>query len=133
MTLPQRIEIARKANAQIFLWLHNNSVGISSDAAAVSGTSTYFTIPQNQALAWKVYPRLLELGLNPFGRIYATYFITRQTDMLILLVEGAFVSNPEDEMRLMQDEFLYKLARAVFSGLKDFLEANSRKNSIGSR
>ncbi|MCU0644314.1 MAG: N-acetylmuramoyl-L-alanine amidase [bacterium] len=120
MTLAERVELARKANTHIFCWLHNNSIGATSDAVAVRGTSTYFTVPQNQALAWTVYPFLLDLGLIPFGRVQSDYYVTRQTDMLIVLVEGAFMSNPEDEMLLADDKFLDRLARAVFNGLEEF-------------
>ena len=120
MSLAERIEIARKANTHIFCWLHNNSIGATSDPEAVRGTSTYFTIPQNQTLAWTIYPHLVELGLAPFGRVQSDYYVTRQTDMLNVLVEGGFMSNPEDEMLLMDEAFLDKLARAVFKGLEAF-------------
>ncbi len=122
MTLADRIEIARKANTHIFCWLHNNSIGATSDPEAVQGTSTYFTIPQNQVLAWSIYPYLLEIGLVPFGRVQSDYYVTRQTDMLNVLVEGAFLSHPEDEMLLGDKTFLDKLARAVFKGLEDFCQ-----------
>lgn len=120
MTLAARMEIARNANAHIFCWLHNNSIGATADAASVQGTSTYFTVPQNQALAWTIYPQLLKLGLKSFGRVQSDYYITRQTDMLIVLVEGAFMSHPLDEMLLADDRFLDRLAEAVFRGLEDF-------------
>lgn len=120
MSLAERVEIARNANTHIFCWLHNNSVGATSDAAAVRGTSTYFTIPQNQALAWTIYPFLLDIGLVSFGRVQSDYYVTRQTDMLNVLVEGAFMSNPEDEMLLADENFLDRLARAVFKGLEEF-------------
>ncbi len=120
MTLAARIEIARQANTHIFCWLHNNSIGATSDPIAVRGTSTYFTIPQNQNLAGTIYPYLLELGLAPFGKVQSDYYVTRQTDMLNVLVEGAFMSHPEDEILLMDEAFLDKLARAVFKGLEDF-------------
>jgi len=120
MSLADRVEKARQANAHIFCWLHNNSVGATSDAARVRGASTYFTVPQNMDLAWTVYPQLLEIGLQPFGRVQSDYFVTRQTDMLVVLVEGAFMSNPEDEMLLMDEVFLDRLARAVFRGLEEF-------------
>jgi len=42
--------------------------------------------------------------------------------MLIFLVEGAFLSNPEDEMLLLDDAFLEKLATAVVEGIEDFLD-----------
>ncbi|MDZ7318090.1 MAG: N-acetylmuramoyl-L-alanine amidase [candidate division KSB1 bacterium] len=120
MTLASRMDIARNANAHIFCWLHNNAVGATADAAAVQGTSTYFTVPQNQALAWALYPHLLNLGLKSFGRVQSDYYITRQTDMLIVLVEGAFMSHPLDEMLLADEHFLDRLAEAVFRGLEDF-------------
>lgn len=125
MSLASRIEIARKANTHIFCWLHNNSIGATSDPIAVRGTSTYFTIPQNQNLAWTIYPYLLKLGLAPFGRVQSDYYVTRQTDMLNVLVEGAFMSHPEDEMLLMDEVFLDKLARAVFEGLEEFCQKNT--------
>lgn len=121
MTLRERVEIARQTDAQIFLWLHNNSVGPGSDAAAARGTSTYFTVPQNQELAWTVYPHLLRLGLSSFGRIFNSYYVTRTTDMLVLLVEGAFLSSPDDEQLLANDEFLRRLAKAIFAGVEEFL------------
>lgn len=120
MTLAERIEIARQANTHIFCWLHNNSIGATSDPVAVRGTSTYFTIPQNQTLAWTIYPYLTELGLAPFGRVQSDYYVTRQTDMLNVLIEGAFLSHPEDEMLLADEIFLDKLARVIFKGLEDF-------------
>jgi N-acetylmuramoyl-L-alanine amidase len=121
MTLLDRVKIARAANAHLFVWLHNNSIGAASNPVAVRGTSTYFTVPQAMEIARQVYPRLLQIGLPPFGRISSTYFITRQTSMVTFLVEGAFVSNPLDEMLLMDGAFLDRLAEAVVSGIKDFL------------
>ena len=127
MSLAERIEIARKANTHIFCWLHNNSIGATSDPEAVRGTSTYFTIPQNQSLAWTIYPYLVDIGLAPFGRVQSDYYVTRQTDILNVLVEGAFMSHPEDEMLLMDEAFLDKLARAVFKGLEEFCSMNNKK------
>ena len=125
MSLRERVEIARQAGAHIFVWLHNNSVGAASDAFAVRGTSTYFTIPHNQDIAWTMYPHLVDIGLAPFGRVFSSYYVTRQTDMLVFLVEGAFLSHPEDEMLLMNEGFLEKMARAVFEGIEDFLAKQS--------
>lgn len=121
MTLLERVKIARAANAHLFVWLHNNSIGAATDPMAVRGTSTYYTVPQAMDVAWYVYPRLLGLGLRPFGRIGSTYFVTRQTGMVTFLVEGAFVSNPLDEMLLLDDSFLDKLAAAVVQGIEDFV------------
>ena len=127
MSMRERMDIAREAGAHIFIWLHNNSVGAASNAAAVRGTSTYFTVPHNQDIAWTMYPHLVEIGLVPFGRVFSSYYVTRQTDMLVFLVEGAFMSHPEDEMLLMDEGFLEKMARAVFEGIEDFLAKQRTK------
>lgn len=120
LSLKERVQIAQQARGHIFVMMHNNSVGEGADPM-VRGTSTYYTQPHSQDLAWTVYPRLRQIGLAGFGKIYSTYFITRQTDMLYFLVEGAFMSNPEDEMLLMNDSFIEQMAKAVFDGLEDFL------------
>lgn len=120
LSLKDRVQIAQNARGQIFVMMHNNSVGEGADPM-VSGTSSYYTQPHSQDLAWTVYPKLRQLGLPGFGKIYSSYFITRQTDMLYFLVEGAFMSNPEDEMLLMKESFLEQMAKAVFDGLEEFL------------
>jgi N-acetylmuramoyl-L-alanine amidase len=121
MTLRDRISMARQAQSHIFISLHNNSIGPSSDPLIPRGTSTYYTIPQSYENAKSVYLELLKLGLTPYGRISSTYFVTRQTDMITFLVEGAFMTHPEDEMLLMNDDFLHELARAVVNGIKKFV------------
>jgi len=125
VSLPERIRIATDANAHFFISLHNNSTGPSGNALAARGTSTYYTLPQNQALAWSIYPHLLQLGLQPYGRIQNSYYVTNTTNMLVVLVEGAFLSNPEEEYLLSRDNFLRRLSDAVFSGLEDFLRKQS--------
>lgn len=122
VSLPERIQIATDADAHFFISLHNNSTGPSGNALAARGTSTYYTLPQNQELAWSIYPHLLQLGLQPYGRIQNSYYVTNTTNMLVVLVEGAFLSNPKEEYLLSRDDFLRRLSDAVFNGIEDFLK-----------
>jgi N-acetylmuramoyl-L-alanine amidase len=126
MSLKARVEKARAANAHFFVWLHNNSIGPASDPEAARGTSTYYTVPHSVEIARQVYPRLLELGLPAFGHVAATYYVTRQTAFVAFLAEGAFVSNPLDEMLLLDEAFLDRLAAAVVAGIEDFLNSLRR-------
>jgi len=121
LTLQTRIDAARAVNSHIFISLHNNSIGASTNPLRPRGASTYYTVPQSQEVAKDIYHRLLELGLEPFGRVSSTYYVTRQTDLISLIVEAAFMTHPEDEMLLLDDEFLDKLAAAVVAGIKDFV------------
>jgi len=124
LSLAKRMEIARNANANLFVWLHNNSTALARGPHERYGTSAYYTNLQGMPFAKIVYPRLLETGLAPEGLVHRSYYITRQTDMPVFLVEGAFLSNPEDEMFLMKDDNLRALAQAVFNGLRDYLVKN---------
>jgi len=121
ISLKSRADMARQYNAHILVWLHNNSTGDSRDPLAARGTSTYYTQQQGQPFAQYVYPELLKLKLAAAGRVHRSYYITRQSDMIVFLVEGAFLSNPEDEMFLMDNNNLKDLAAAVFQGMKNFL------------
>jgi N-acetylmuramoyl-L-alanine amidase len=121
MTLKSRTDKARAANAHFFVWLHNNSIGPATDPEAVRGASTYYTVPHSVEIARQIYPRLLQLGLPPFGQVATTYYVTRQTAFVAFLVEGAFVSNPLDEMLLLDEAFPDRLAAAVVAGIEDFL------------
>lgn len=121
LTLASRIALARDANSHIFVSLHNNSIGAATNPLRPRGTSTYYTVPQSQEIAKTVYHRMLALGLEPFGRISSTYYVTRQTDMISFIVEAAFMTHPEDEMLLLDSEFLPRLAGSVVAGIKDFV------------
>ena len=129
MTLQDRIRIAEERGAHIFVWCHNNSIGLRSDPLAVKGTSTYYTRPMGKRLAELTLPHLLKLGLPNFGEIEALFTVTRQTSMIAFLVEGAFLSNPEEEMLLMDDAFLHRLARAAFLGIRDFLQEEKQRQT----
>ncbi len=122
MGLQERMDIAVEENAQLFLWMHNNSTGIGRHPEDIKGTSTFFTPLQSKDFAKSIYPYLKDLDLYPEGFIHRSYFMTRQTFMPVILVEGAFLSHPEDEMYLLQDENLLDLANAVADGLREQLE-----------
>lgn len=128
MGLRERMDIAEAEEAQLFLWLHNNSTGLSRHPEDLRGTSTYYTSLQGLSFARAIYPHLKALGLEAEGLVHRSYFMTRQTAMPVILVEGAFLSHPEDEMFLLQDENLKHLAQAVVNGLRDRLVALSRES-----
>ncbi len=123
LSLQARLDIARSKNAHVFLCLHNNSIGPSSDPIRVRGTSVYYYNRYSKGLAWAIYPHLVDLGLAPFGRVFTPFYVTRATDMISVLVEGIFMSNPEDEMIMQADEFAEDIAIATFKGVNDFFKS----------
>ncbi|RPI01835.1 MAG: N-acetylmuramoyl-L-alanine amidase [Calditrichaeota bacterium] len=121
VSLQERVRRAESENAHLFISLHNNGVTASGNAAIAEGTSTYFTMPHSKELAWSIFPHLTRLGLAPYGRIYNSYFVTNTSSFVSALVEGGFLTNPQEEVRLANPEFQNQMANAVYNGIVDFL------------
>ncbi|MDI6784066.1 MAG: N-acetylmuramoyl-L-alanine amidase, partial [bacterium] len=122
MRISERMKVAIAEQADIYLVCHNNSVGGTGDPIVVRGTSAYYHQPQGLALGHSIYRRLLdELGYPGFGFVYFDAAAVRTHQAITALVEGLFMSHPEEEAALNTPEFQKKLATAIFHGVEDFL------------
>ena len=122
LELVDRVALARRHEAHIFLSIHNNSVGAAGNPLRARGTGVFFYQPFAKPLAWAIYPHLIQLGMSPYGRIQNSFYVLRPTDMVSVLVECAFLSHPGDEMRLLQPGFDDQLAEAIARGVVDFVQ-----------
>jgi N-acetylmuramoyl-L-alanine amidase len=120
---PEATERARRANdsgAEIFLSIHLNS---HSEPSA-EGASTYY-FPRSQSgemLAEAIKDDLVELGLRDCRSHARSYSILKETRMPAVLIEPAFISNP-DEAKLLEDgDFRRTLAQAVANGVRRFFD-----------
>lgn len=123
VSLSERIGRAEAAEALFFLSLHNNGVPPSGNAAVAEGTGIFFTLPQNQEPAWAIFPHLVRVGLKPYGRVYNSYYVTNSTAFLAVLIEGGFLTHPQEELKLADPVFIERMASAIVDGLTDFLRA----------
>jgi N-acetylmuramoyl-L-alanine amidase len=65
---------------------------------------------------------MLELGLDQFGVVGSFNFtLNALTQPPNVLVETAFMSNPEDEMLLLDDNFRTRIAAQISKGLEEFV------------
>ncbi|HEY5897349.1 MAG TPA: N-acetylmuramoyl-L-alanine amidase [Burkholderiales bacterium] len=51
----------------------------------------------------------------------ASFAVLKSPDVPSILVETAFISNPEEEKRLNDDAYQEKLARAILDGIRDYI------------
>ena len=66
---------------------------------------------------------MLELGLNNFGNVGAFNFsLSGPTEYPNCLVEVAFLSNEEDEQRILDPKFHKEVARKIAKGIEDWLD-----------
>ncbi len=54
----------------------------------------------------------------------AGFAVLKAPDIPSILVETAFISNPEEERRLKDDAYQYKMADAILSGIRRYFAAN---------
>jgi N-acetylmuramoyl-L-alanine amidase len=95
----------------------------SSSNSNVKGTSTYYRYIGFRALSQYMLDRMLDLKLNNFGNIGAFNFaLSGPTEYPNCLVEVAFLSNEEDEKRIIDERFQKDVAEQIYKGIKDWLK-----------
>ena len=118
----ERLNKIDSFDADILISIHANSIGYSTNPKRVSGTSTYYKHIAFRSLSLAIYKRMLELELNAFGNIGNFNFtLNSPTKIPNVLVETAFMSNPNDEMKMMDGVFKEKMVRQIVQGVQDWL------------
>ena len=115
----ERILFYRDSTPDLLISIHLNSAG---DPVHVSGTSTYYRYIGFRNLSHAIYKRVLELGLKEYGNTGSfNFMLNSPTEYPNALVETVFISNPEDEMKIMDDGFQQQLVDKIVMGIRDFL------------
>jgi N-acetylmuramoyl-L-alanine amidase len=120
-TLTWRTERAIEAGADMFVSIHANSIGFGTNPFRPRGAMVLYKYPPNRAVSYKVYEKLIDLGLERRWVISSfNASVVKMTEMPVFLIEQAFMSHPADEALLLDDEFRKKIARATFEGLEEY-------------
>ena len=107
----------------VVISLHLNS----SNSPLISGTSTYYKHIGFRPLTQTILNRMLELGLNEFGNVGSFNFaLSQPTEFPNCLVEIAFLSNLDDEQRIINPDFQKDVAKKIHAGLQDWLKRVER-------
>jgi len=121
-----RIDKIVRSNARLLVSIHCNSAGDASDPLALRGVSTYYRPIGFKPLADMMYEKMIAIGLRPFGEVGSFNFtLNSLTQLPNVLVETAFLSNPEDEMLLLDDSFRTKVAEQIVKGLEEFVKTHA--------
>jgi len=119
----KRLKKVINSKADILISVHSNSIGLTTDPRKTKGTTTFYKYIQNFKLASFIFKRMTETGLKPYGVVGKFNFtLNAPTNLLNTLVETAYVSNPTDEMKLLDSNFRELIAEKILGGIKDFLE-----------
>lgn len=115
----ERILFYRDSAPDLLVSIHLNS---SADPIRTTGTSTFYRYIGFRNLSNSIYKRMLELGLKEYGNNGSfNFMLNSPIEYPNALVETLFVSNPEDEMKILDEGFQQQIAEKIVQGIKDFL------------
>ncbi len=115
--LQARDDIANNAGARLFVSIHVNAF-INSGP---SGTTTYYSKPSDVALAQIVQRDLgANLGTKNDGIIKSRLYVTLHAKMPAVLIETAFISNPDDFAKLTSPDWRQKVAETIADGIDQY-------------
>jgi N-acetylmuramoyl-L-alanine amidase len=140
LELSDRTGIARQRKAELFLSLHFNSS--PADRNEVRGVETYALTPagatssnaqgegdtrwlsangndeKNMLLAFQVQKSLLRgLGAEDRSVKRARFQVLREASMPAVLIEGGFLSHPDEQRKILDPNYRRQMARAITDGI----------------
>jgi N-acetylmuramoyl-L-alanine amidase len=119
LSMIERIEMFKNHNPHMLISIHLNS----SSKDSIQGVSTYYRYIGFRPLSVTILNRMLDLGLKEFGNIGAFNFsLSGPTDYPNCLVEVAFLSNKEDEKKILSPAFHKSVAKKIVEGIEEFLK-----------
>lgn len=120
LSMLERINMVQQEDPDFLISIHLNS----SVKDSVNGVSTYYRYIGFRPLSKYIQESLLETGLADFGNVGNFNFaLNGPTDYPNCLVEVAFLSNPEDEKKILDPEFHHHVAVHIVKGIREWLKA----------
>lgn len=117
LSMPDRSLALRQQDPDLLISLHLNSSGNPN----IKGVSTYYRYIGFRTLSQAILKRMLQLELDNFGNVGAFNFaLSGPTEYPNCLVEIAFLSNIDDEKKILDPKFHKSVAKKIYRGLRDW-------------
>lgn len=119
----ERVEDANKQNADVFVSIHMTG----NDDPTAEGIQTFYRVDASDGSdqlgtlvqkSMTAYVNLKDRGATPF-----TFDVLKDNNMPAILIQCGFLSNPEEEKKLINPEFQKNLAEGISQGILSFLDA----------
>ena len=106
--------------------LHLNS----ADNRAAQGTGTFYKYLGFRNLSKFILEQIcISTQRNEYGNVGNFNFILNTpTDFPNALVEIGFLSNKEEERKIMNDDFQNQVVRGIVNGIREFIQKGMAKN-----
>lgn len=118
--LSRRVDKANQSHAVLFVSIHYNSC----PKPVVQGVEVYYcnqSLP-GKNLAKKVLSRVvLNTKAKSRGVKQGQFYVIRNTKMPSILVEGGFLTNPQERENIRNRLYMDKIARGIAEGIDQFM------------
>jgi N-acetylmuramoyl-L-alanine amidase CwlD len=126
--LQARDDVANNAGARMLVSVHVNSF----TSSGLAGTTTYYFKSGDLSLAEAIHRRLIaSLGTKDDGVRKENFYVLHHARMPAVLVETAFLSNPDDAALLHSPAFLQKVATSIADGIGDYASGTTPPQTDG--
>jgi N-acetylmuramoyl-L-alanine amidase len=120
-----RVKIGNESSADIFVSIHLNKI----PQQQYWGWQCFYNSGNEQSieLAKQIQANLNEAIQKDNKRVSMkldTVYIMKHVEIPISIVECGFLSNPEEEQQLLDDEYQNKLAWGIYNGITDYFYNN---------
>ena len=120
--LRDRIDIANEKDSMFFISIHANALPDTMNPLEHSGTSIYYYYNQAKPFAETIINEIItQTGTKNDKVRQESFAVVRNTNALSILVEIAYMINPEDNAKLINPEFQKKCAKAITDGIVKYL------------
>lgn len=123
LSLTDRVNFAIDKKGVVFVSLHMNSVPESSNPNEHKGTGTYYYNEFSKPLAEYIQSETVKsLGTYDNGITQASFAVIRPVEYVGVLVETAFMVNPDDVEIYKSKDYFKKAALGVASGIDKYIK-----------
>ncbi len=120
--LRERVDIANNNDAMFLLSIHGNALPDTANPLKYQGTSIYYYYNQAKLLAANILVTMNEQLKTKNDNLHqGSLALVRNTNALSILIEVAYLINPEDNVMLINPHFQKRCAKAIADGLEKYL------------
>ena len=121
--LKSRVEMINESKASLAVSVHQNSY---TDESVKGAQVFYYT----QSMAGKRAAHIVQNALKKVDsnntrqeKSNAVYYMLKRTEVPVIIMECGFLSNAEEEQKLITEEYQSQIASAAADGIVEYLES----------
>ncbi|UVI28567.1 N-acetylmuramoyl-L-alanine amidase family protein [Paenibacillus spongiae] len=119
MELDDRAKYGNDLDADAFLSIHGNTYTDSS----ITGTESYYYSDNSRLLANTIHKELVEAtGFTDRGVKKEAWRVLTQSEKPAILMEVGFLTNKEEEAKMLDPASRSRVAQAIVEGLKQYFQ-----------